>query len=101
MAIYRGLSVRQHREFFAVMQGLSRTTTYALAERMLDEVGLADRAHDTAGSYSGGMKRRLNLACGMIHSPPVLLLAEPTVGVDPQSPQSTFELIAQTPPETP
>ena len=93
IAIYPGLSGRENLEFFALMQGLSRTTTYALAERMLDEVGLADRAHDTAGSYSGGMKRRLNLACGMIHSPPVLLLDEPTVGVDPQSREWIFELI--------
>ena len=60
---------------------------------MLDQVGLADRAQDRASIYSGGMKRRLNLACGMIHSPPVLLLDEPTVGVDPQSREWIFELI--------
>ncbi len=77
------------------MQGLSRRTAHSLAQRMLDQVGLADRAQDTAGIYSGGMKRRLNLACGIIHSPPVLLLDEPTVGVDPQSRELIFELIDQ------
>ena len=93
IAIYPGLSGRENLEFFALMQGINRTAARALAERMLDEVGLGDRADDPAGSYSGGMKRRLNLACGMIHSPPVLLLDEPTVGVDPQSREWIFELI--------
>src|SRR5713226_8893606 len=95
IAIYPGLSGRENLEFFALMQGLSRLTARALARRMLDEVGLGDRAQDAAGSYSGGMKRRLNLACGIIHSPPVLLLDEPTVGVDPQSRELIFELIDQ------
>jgi ABC-2 type transport system ATP-binding protein len=95
VAIYPALSGRENLEFFALMQGLSRRTARALAQRMLDQVGLADRAQDMAGSYSGGMKRRLNLACGIIHSPPVLLLDEPTVGVDPQSREWIFELIDQ------
>jgi len=95
VAIYPALSGRENLEFFALMQGLSRRTARALAQRMLDQVGLADRGRDTAGSYSGGMKRRLNLACGMIHSPPVLLLDEPTVGVDPQSREWIFELIVK------
>jgi ABC-2 type transport system ATP-binding protein len=93
IAIYPGLSGRENLEFFALMQGVGRTIARTLAWRMLDEVGLGDRAQDVAGSYSGGMKRRLNLACGMIHSPPVLLLDEPTVGVDPQSRELIFELI--------
>ncbi len=95
VAIYPALSGRENLEFFGLMQGLSRRTAHSLAQRMLDQVGLADRAQDTAGSYSGGMKRRLNLACGIIHSPPVLLLDEPTVGVDPQSRELIFELIDQ------
>src|SRR6266446_2181773 len=93
IAIYPGLSGRENLEFFALMQGLSRPTARALANRMLDEVGLGDRAQDAAGSYSGGMKRRLNLACGMIHSPPVLLLDEPPLGVDRPSREWIFELI--------
>lgn len=93
VAIYPALSGRENLEFFGLMQGLGRGTARAIARRMLEEVGLADRAEDVAASYSGGMKRRLNLACGMIHSPPVLLLDEPTVGVDPQSREWIFELI--------
>jgi ABC-2 type transport system ATP-binding protein len=93
VAIYPALSGRENLEFFVLMQGLSRPIARTLAQRMLEQVGLADRAQDTAGSYSGGMKRRLNLACGIIHSPPVLLLDEPTVGVDPQSREWIFELI--------
>jgi linearmycin/streptolysin S transport system ATP-binding protein len=93
VAIYPALSGRENLEFFALMQSLSRPIARTLAQRMLEQVGLADRAQDTAGSYSGGMKRRLNLACGIIHSPPVLLLDEPTVGVDPQSREWIFELI--------
>jgi ABC-2 type transport system ATP-binding protein len=93
IAIYPALSGRENLEFFALMQGIGRGTAGTMARQMLDEVGLGDRARDTAGSYSGGMKRRLNLACGLIHSPPVLLLDEPTVGVDPQSREWIFELI--------
>jgi len=96
IAIYPGLSGRENLEFFARMQGLGRAAARTLARRMLDRVGLGDRAQDAAYSYSGGMKRRLNLACGMIHSPSVLLLDEPTVGVDPQSREWIFELIDKT-----
>src|SRR5260370_41213906 len=83
VAIYPALSGRENLEFFALMQGLSRRTARALAQRMLDQVGLADRAQDTAGSYSGGMKRRWKLSCGLNHSPPLLRLDHPTVRADP------------------
>ncbi len=59
----------------------------------LDFVGLADRRHDRVGGYSGGMKRRLNLAAAVIHDPQLLLLDEPTVGVDPQSRNKIFDSI--------
>src|SRR5260370_42093118 len=66
IAVYPGLSGRENLEFFALMQGLSRPTARALANRILDEVGLGDRAQDAAASSSGGMKRRVNLTCGVI-----------------------------------
>ena len=56
-----------------------------------DRVGLADRLNDLVKTYSGGMKRRLNLAAGLLHDPDILLLDEPTVGVDPQSRNAIFE----------
>jgi ABC-2 type transport system ATP-binding protein len=57
------------------------------------EVGLDDRAHDTVQEFSGGMMRRLNIACGMMHSPAAILLDEPTVGVDPQSRGRIFAVV--------
>src|SRR5260370_37729304 len=62
----------------------------AIAEA-LDLVGLSDRAKDKVGSFSGGMKRRLNLAAALLHDPQILLLDEPTVGVDPQSRNAIFD----------
>src|SRR5260370_22922956 len=67
------------------MQGLSHGDGAGNCKRVLQEAGLADRADDPMHSFSGGMKRLLNLACGIVHRPPVLLLDEPTVGVDLQS----------------
>ena len=59
----------------------------------LDWIGLTDRAHDLTSKFSGGMKRRVNIACGVLHKPRVLLLDEPTVGVDPQSRQRIFDML--------
>src|SRR5690606_22106251 len=78
---------------FGKMQGLRGA---ALRERVawaIDFVGLTDRQRDRASTYSGGMKRRLNLAVAVVHRPALLLLDEPTVGVDPQSRNSIFENI--------
>jgi ABC-2 type transport system ATP-binding protein len=61
--------------------------------RVLQEVGLADRSDDPVTVLSGGMKRRLNLACGMVHGPDLLLLDEPTVGVDPQSREQILDTV--------
>jgi len=65
------------------------------AEELLKLVGLYDRRKEDVKNYSGGMKRRVNMACSLLHSPKVLLLDEPTVGVDPQSRNLIFELIQQ------
>jgi ABC-2 type transport system ATP-binding protein len=64
------------------MQGLSRDDARDSCTRVLEDVGLGERAGDPMHAFSGGMKRLLNLACGIVHRPPVLLLDEPTVGVD-------------------
>ena len=85
LALYPTLSAAQNVWHFARMQGLSRDDAKESCERVLDEVGLSDRADDPMHGFSGGMKRLLNLACGIVHRPPVLLLDEPTVGVDLQS----------------
>jgi len=93
LALYPTLSARQNVWHFARMQGLARVAAREACARVLDEVGLTERADDPAHSFSGGMKRRLNLACGIVHRPAVLMLDEPTVGVDPQSREQILTLV--------
>jgi len=88
LALYRSLSGRQNLELFARLHGIERGAARAEAMRALETVGLVDRADDPVATLSGGMQRRLNLACGIVHRPEVLLLDEPTVGVDPQARES-------------
>jgi len=85
IALYPPLSAFQNLQVFARVHGLTRRLAEARSIEILEAVGLRDRADDPVWTLSGGMKRRLNLACGMVHRPEVLLLDEPTVGVDPQS----------------
>jgi ABC-2 type transport system ATP-binding protein len=84
-ALYDNLSGEENVAFIGRMYGLRGTALSSAVDRALVLVGLADRRKDRAAGYSGGMKRRLNLACALVHDPPVLLLDEPTAGVDPQS----------------
>lgn len=91
LAIYNRLTGRENLAFFGELYGLRGQPLQARIGEMLALVGLADRADDRAEAYSGGMKRRLNLAVGLMHSPRLLLMDEPTVGVDPQSRNHIFE----------
>ena len=93
LAIYEPLTALENLTFFGALYGLRGA---ALRERIawaLGVVGLTDRAGDPARVFSGGMKRRLNLAAGLLHRPRLLILDEPTVGVDPQSRNHIFETI--------
>ncbi|WP_330275881.1 ABC transporter ATP-binding protein [Lentzea sp. NBC_00516] len=81
LALYPDLTGRENLRFFASLYGAPRSRV----DHVLDVVGLADRAGDLAREYSGGMKRRLNVAIGLLHEPKLLVLDEPTAGVDPQS----------------
>ncbi|HKV54588.1 MAG TPA: ABC transporter ATP-binding protein [Candidatus Binataceae bacterium] len=85
LALYRSLTGRQNLELFARLHGIRQPEARAVSTRALEEVGLAERAQDPVATLSGGMQRRLNLACGIVHRPEVLLLDEPAVGVDPQA----------------
>jgi ABC-2 type transport system ATP-binding protein len=78
-------------EFF----GLSRRERRERGNRLLKMVGLSERAHDLVATYSGGMRRRLEIARGLIHSPDVLFLDEPTIGLDPQSRRAVWDLLEQ------
>ncbi len=95
LALYEDLSGRANVEFFAGLVGVPRRERRAASDRVLERVGLLDRAGDAVKSYSGGMKRRLNFACGVVHRPAVLLLDEPTAGVDPHSRLRLFDLVRE------
>jgi ABC-2 type transport system ATP-binding protein len=91
LALYDELSARDNLRFFGALYALRGGALEAAIVAALALVGLGDRARDRVKTFSGGMKRRLNLAAGLLHDPDVLLLDEPTVGVDPQSRNAIFE----------
>src|SRR5262249_14249765 len=91
LALYDELSARDNLRFFGALYSLSGKALDAAIASALELVELADRARDAVKTFSGGMKRRLNLAAGLLHDPDILLLDEPTVGVDPQSRNAIFE----------
>ncbi len=93
LAIYPDLTARENVRFFGNLYGLDRSHLANRTEELLTAVGLHDRADHRAGTFSGGMKRRLNLAVAVVHSPKLLLLDEPTTGVDPQSRQLIFAIV--------
>ena len=93
LALYEELSARDNLQFFGRLYGLQGLALKTACERVLEFVGLADRAADRVEHYSGGMKRRLNLAIALLHEPEVLLLDEPTAGVDPQSRNRLFDSV--------
>ena len=85
IAMYPDLTGRENLTFFAKLYGLSREELRSRVDESLTITGLTERADDRTGEYSGGMKRRLNIAIGLLNRPRLLVLDEPTVGVDPQS----------------
>jgi ABC-2 type transport system ATP-binding protein len=93
IALYEELNARENLDYWGGAQGLRGAKLKARVDEMLELVGLADRAREAVKKYSGGMKRRLNFACGILHAPRALLLDEPTVGVDPQSRVRLLELV--------
>jgi len=93
LAIYPDLSGRENLRFFARLYGMHGDDLIRRVDEVLEIVGLADRAGDLAKEYSGGMKRRLNIGIGLLHRPRLLILDEPTVGVDPQSRNSILESV--------
>jgi ABC-2 type transport system ATP-binding protein len=95
IALYDALTGEENLHFFGEVYGLSGAMLDQRVKWCLDFVGLTDRKDDRTLGYSGGMKRRLNLAAALIHDPQLLLLDEPTVGVDPQSRNKIFESIEE------
>jgi ABC-2 type transport system ATP-binding protein len=91
LALYEELPAMANLRLFAALYGISGVAAAKAIDRALELVGLRDRAKDRIQTFSGGMKRRLNLAAALLHDPQVLLLDEPTVGVDPQSRNAIFD----------
>ena len=95
LALYEDVSAVENLRFFGAAFGLRGRELEARVRAVLERVGLDDRAKEPTKRFSGGMKRRLNFACGVLHRPRVLLLDEPTVGVDPQSRVRLLELVRE------
>ncbi len=85
LAIYPELTARENLEFFAKLYGLGGHELHRRCDEVLDEIGLTSHADKCSDHFSGGMKRRLNFGIAIVHRPTLLILDEPTVGVDPQS----------------
>lgn len=95
LAIYPNLTADENLHFFAKMAGLEPSLRAETVERNLELAGLVERRKDLVKTFSGGMQRRLNLAAGLLHKPQLILLDEPTVGVDPQSRNHIFDTLLQ------
>jgi ABC-2 type transport system ATP-binding protein len=93
IALYSLLTATENLHAFARFHGLAGERLSEQVARALAWTGLADRARDAVKGFSGGMKRRLNIACGVLHEPDIVLLDEPTVGVDPQSRERIWEML--------
>jgi ABC-2 type transport system ATP-binding protein len=95
LALYEDLSARENLKLFAALYGIKGAAARRRCDEVLALVNLLDRAGDKAETFSGGMKRRLNIAAALMHDPQLLILDEPTVGVDPQSRNAIFDTLEQ------
>jgi|SRR5579871_5575258 len=95
IALYEDLSATENLHYWGGAQGLRHTQLRERCQTVLEATGLLDRANEPVKQFSGGMKRRLNFACGIVHAPKVLLLDETTAGVDPQSRVRLLDLVRE------
>ncbi|AMP14512.1 ABC transporter ATP-binding protein [Collimonas pratensis] len=95
LALYEDLSANENLKLFGALYGLGGNQLKTRCSEVLALVNLSDRAADKPSSFSGGMKRRLNIAAALLHDPQLLILDEPTVGVDPQSRNAIFDSLEQ------
>ena len=93
IAVFEELSAYENVEFFGKLNGMKGSVLKERVDEALDFVGLLDRKKDRPGAYSGGMKRRLNIACAIVHRPKLIIMDEPTVGIDPQSRNHILESV--------
>ncbi len=95
LALYEDLTAMQNVRFFASLYGLRGEKLKEQCDEALEFTGLSDKANDKVSTFSGGMKRRLNIACAIAHRPELLIMDEPTVGIDPQSRNHILSSIKQ------
>jgi ABC-2 type transport system ATP-binding protein len=95
LALYEPLSARQNLEFWGRMYGMGGRQLKIRIDEVLEQVSLSDRAKDRVDTFSGGMKRRLNIAAGLLHKPRLLFMDEPTVGIDPQSRRNILDMVKE------
>jgi ABC-2 type transport system ATP-binding protein len=93
LAVYKLLTARENLDVFGKLYGVPTIGIRARVDWALEWAGLADRAREPVKGFSGGMLRRLNIACGLLHEPRLVLLDEPTAGVDPQSRERIYEML--------
>jgi ABC-2 type transport system ATP-binding protein len=93
IALYEELSARENLTFWGQMYGLGGSALKTRVNEVLEQIGLTDRAKDKIKTYSGGMKRRVNIGVGLLHKPRLLYMDEPTVGIDPQSRRSILDSV--------
>ena len=93
VSLYNDLTIEENIVFFSRMYGVSGKTLTEKTDRLISFAGLEARRADPVKTLSGGMKRRLNFVCGLANSPRIVLLDEPTVGVDPQSREHIYEMV--------
>jgi len=93
LALYEDLTARENLTFWGQMYGLSGTALKNRVEEVLGQIGLVDKAKDRVKTYSGGMKRRVNIGVGLLHKPKLLFMDEPTVGIDPQSRRAILDTV--------
>ncbi|RPF53293.1 ABC transporter ATP-binding protein [Aquisalibacillus elongatus] len=95
IALYQELTALENLKFFGKIYGLSGSNLDRKIEEVVDHVGLNERQNELVKNYSGGMKRRLNIAVALLHEPEIIIMDEPTVGIDPQSRNYILEMVRQ------
>lgn len=93
LALYDDLTARENLVFWGQMYGLSGKSLKKRVDEVLEQIGLADKAGNRVKTYSGGMKRRVNIGVGLLHKPSLLFMDEPTVGIDPQSRRAILDSV--------
>ena len=95
ISVFKDMTAEQNLRYFGGLYGLSGSDLSSNVSRVLKFIGLSDRANKKPGTFSGGMQRRLNIGCALVHRPKLVIMDEPTVGIDPQSRNHILDSVRQ------